>query len=194
LRAAARKSRAAAYEADAARDAAQRVADHFFAAFATEMGRGPLAMIAGYWPFGTEMDVRPLLHRLAAHGTGLALPVTRGADLPLEFRRWQPGDGLEQGAYGISHPHAGAPAVTPSILLVPLLAFDRSGWRLGYGAGYYDRTLAALRGLGVSRAGSLRVTAVGIAYAAQEVESLPHHAGDQRLDGIVTEEAARRFA
>jgi 5-formyltetrahydrofolate cyclo-ligase len=193
LRAAARKIRAAAHEADAAGDAPDQVADRFLAAFTAEVGRGSRAIVAGYWPFGTELDVRPLLHRLAALGVGLALPVTRDADLPLEFRRWKPGDGLVQGAYGISHPQSLAPVVRPSLLLLPLLAFDAQGWRLGYGAGYYDRTLAALRGLGVTRAGGLPVLAVGIAYAAQETAMVPHHSGDQRLDGIVTEKAARRF-
>ncbi len=194
LRAAARKSRAEAHAADTARAAPEQAADRFLASFAAEVARGSRAVVAGYWPFGTELDVRPLLHRLADRGVGLALPVTRGTDLPLEFRRWKPGDGLVQGAYGISHPQSLAPVVVPSLLLLPLLAFDARGWRLGYGAGYYDRTLAALRGLGVTRAGGLPVLAIGIAYAAQETLAVPHHSGDQRLDGIVTETAARRFA
>lgn len=194
LRAAARKSRAEAHDADTARAAPAQAAEQFLAAFVGDVTRGSRAIVAGYWPFGTELDVRPLLHRLAERGVGLALPVTREADLPLEFRRWTPGDGLVQGAYGISHPQSLAPVVTPSMLLVPLLAFDAQGWRLGYGAGYYDRTLKALRGLGVTRAGGLPVLAIGVAYAAQQTDAVPHHGGDERLDGIVTEKSARRFA
>ena len=79
--------------------------------------------------------------------------------------------------------------MTPTVLLVPLLAFDAAGWRLGYGAGYYDRTLVALR----ARLLGPRPLAIGIAYAVQEMPALPHHPGDQRLDGVVTEQAARRF-
>ena len=186
LRAEARGLRAAAQAADAAGLAALRVTEHFLAAF-------PLAsdeVVAGYWPIGSELDVRPLMTRLAADGRTIALPVTRAPGLPLEFRRWRPGDAMEAGGHGIAQPTAAAAVVTPNILLVPLLAFDAAGWRLGYGAGYYDRTLAVLRARLLDR----RVLAVGIAYGGQEMPALPHHAGDQRLDAVVTEHAARRFS
>jgi 5-formyltetrahydrofolate cyclo-ligase len=186
LRAVARKLRATA-QADGDGEAPERVAVHFCDSFKGGIGRG--TVVAGYWPFGTEMDVRPLLARLATEGVELALPLTRDLDLPLEFRRWRPGDALENGAHGISQPSLAAPVVVPNILLVPLLAFDASGWRLGYGAGYYDRTLTTLRG----RLLAPRPIAVGIAYAVQEMTQIPHHAGDQQLDWVVTEQAARRF-
>ena len=189
LRAAARKLRATAQAEDAQGACAEQVAAHFLATFASLMGEGGHQVVAGYWPLGSELDVRPLMTRLAADGFALALPVTRAVDLPLEFRRWRPGDALEPGAHGISQPRADQPVVTPTLLLVPMLAFDADGWRLGYGAGYYDRTLAELRG----RLLETPPLAVGIAYAAQEMASLPHHAGDQRLDGVVTERTARRF-
>jgi 5-formyltetrahydrofolate cyclo-ligase len=189
LRAAARKIRATAQSADSESLAAEQVATHFMAMFSMHVTSGSGAVVAGYWPLGSEMDVRPLMLRLAAAGVEIALPVTRAADRPLEFRRWRPGDVLEMGAHGVSQPKPDAPAVIPTVLLVPLLAFDTAGWRLGYGAGYYDRTLAGLRG----RLLDARPLAIGIAYAAQEMADLPRHAGDQRLDGIVTERTARRF-
>lgn len=190
LRAAARQSRAMAQASDHGGLAAQQMAEHFIAAFASGAGLSPGTVVAGYWPLGSELDVRPLMNHLAAAGADLVLPVTRTPDLPLEFRRWRPGDGLHKGAHGVMQPDSSAPVAIPTILLVPLLAFDGDGWRLGYGAGYYDRTLAELRG----RMPVPPVLAVGIAYAAQEVAALPHHGGDQRLDGVVTERAARRFA
>lgn len=190
LRAAARKLRATAQAADSESHAAEQVAAHFMATFSMQVASGSGAVVAGYWPLGSEMDVRPLMLRLAAAGIELALPVTRAGDRPLEFRRWRPGDVLEPGAHGVSHPTADASVVVPSVLLVPLLAFDAAGWRLGYGAGYYDRTLAELRG----RLLAARPLAIGIAYAVQELEDLPRHAGDQRLDGVVTEQSARRFS
>lgn len=189
LRAAARKLRASAQADDLEGKAAQQVAAHFVAAFSHPAGLGPDAVVAGYWPLGSEMDVRPLMIQLAAAGAELVLPVTRAADRPLEFRRWRPGDALQPGAHGVMQPLPAAPVAIPTVLLVPLLAFDGDGWRLGYGAGYYDRTLAVLR----ARLLAARPLAVGIAYAVQEMTALPHHAGDQRLDGVVTERAARRF-
>lgn len=188
LRAAARKLRVAAQADDAGGAAAIHMAEHFFSAFSAAMEEGAHKVVAGYWPLGSELDVRPLMTRLAEAGFDIALPVTRAVDLPLEFRRWRPGDALERGAHGISQPVASAPVIMPTLLLVPLLAFDAGGWRLGYGAGYYDRTLAELRGRLLKMP-----LAIGIAYAVQEMVSLPHHAGDQRLDGVVTERAARRF-
>jgi 5-formyltetrahydrofolate cyclo-ligase len=190
LRAAARKLRATAQAADSESQAAEQVATHFMAAFSMHITSGSGAVVAGYWPLGSEMDVRPLMQRLAAAGIELALPVTRAGDRPLEFRRWRPGDVLEPGAHGVSQPTTDASVMVPSVLLVPLLAFDAAGWRLGYGAGYYDRTLAGLRG----RLLAARPLAIGIAYAAQELQGLPRHAGDQRLDGVVTEQSARRFS
>ncbi|MDM7947626.1 MAG: 5-formyltetrahydrofolate cyclo-ligase [Oceanibaculum nanhaiense] len=147
------------------------------------------AIVSGYHAMGDEADPLPALLALAAGGYSLCLPVTLKRGLPLSFRLWRPGDALEPGVWDIPVPPATAPEVEPDMLLVPLLAFDREGYRLGYGGGYYDRTLAALRGRGGEKG---PVLAIGIAYAAQEVESVPREATDQWLDWIVTEQGAIR--
>ncbi len=134
------------------------------------------AIIAGYWPMGEEMDPRPLMLALVARGHVLALPVTPPRCQPLSFRAWAPGAALRAGPMGTSEPGAGD-ELRPDILLVPLLAFDRAGRRLGYGGGYYDRTLAALPG----------AKAIGIAYAGQEMPEVPAGPQDFRLPLIATE-------
>ena len=107
----------------------------------------PGAAVSAYWPFRTEIDPRPLMARLAAAGARLALPVTppKGAGKPLCFHLWAPQDGLHPSTFGVHEPHPSQTVVEPDLLLVPLLAFDRRGGRLGYGAGHYDRTLQDLR-------------------------------------------------
>jgi 5-formyltetrahydrofolate cyclo-ligase len=134
------------------------------------------AIIAGYWPMGEEMDPRALMLALAAGGHVLALPVTPPRGQPLAFRAWVPGAALRAGPMGTSEPFAGD-ELRPDMLLVPLLAFDRAGRRLGYGGGYYDRTLAALPG----------AKAIGIAYAGQEMPEVPAGPQDFRLPLIATE-------
>ena len=137
-------------------------------------------MIAGYWPIGTEMDVRPAMRDMERLSHPLCLPAMVQRDHPLVFRQWGMGDPLEDAALGTSEPAADAPEVTPLIMLVPGLAFDALGFRLGYGRGYYDRTISALRqGPGL--------LAIGIAYAAQLIEAVPREDHDQPLDLIVTE-------
>ena len=137
---------------------------------------------SAYWPYRTEIDSRPLMARLAAGGVRIALPVTppKGSDAALVFRLWREGERLAPGHFPVHEPHPDAEGVEPDLVLVPLLAFDRSGGRLGYGAGHYDRTLQHLRAL-------KPVTAVGLAFADQAVERLPAGPHDQRLDGILTE-------
>jgi 5-formyltetrahydrofolate cyclo-ligase len=142
--------------------------------------------VAAYWPLPDEFDTRPLLDVLAAAGHPLCLPVVAMRDAPLVFRAWKPGDRLERGAFGVLAPMADAPIADPEVLLVPMLGFDAAGYRLGYGGGYYDRTLAQRRRRG-------GVQAVGLAYAAQEVPALPRTANDQPLDAILTENGLRRF-
>jgi 5-formyltetrahydrofolate cyclo-ligase len=143
------------------------------------------AVISGFLPYQTEIDVRPLLARLAASGHVTCLPVVTGRGEPLVFRAWRPGEATEPGVWNIPVPPPGAPEVVPDVLLVPLLAFDSAGFRLGYGGGFYDRTLEALRR-------QKRVIAVGIAYAGQEMHRVPHGPHDQPLDWILTQMGARR--
>lgn len=136
----------------------------------------PEAVVAGYWPMGDEMDVRPLLDALAERGNVLALPVTPPRGRPLLFRRWRPGEALRPGPLGTAFPAEGD-EVRPDWLLVPLLAFDRAGRRLGYGGGYYDRTLAALPS----------AVAIGCAHAVQEMPEVPAGSHDVRLAWVATE-------
>jgi len=160
--------------------AARGVMAHLLAAV-DQVGIGPGSVVAGYWPIVTELDGRPLLARLDERGVICALPVVVSAGAPLQFRRWRPLDELEPGVLGTSHPSVTAPEVVPDVVLAPLLAFDGEGYRLGQGGGYYDRTLAALRSRGA-------VTAVGVGFAAQQVDAVPRSANDERLDWILTEE------
>lgn len=139
------------------------------------------ALCAGFWPMGPEIDPRPLLRALAARGHALALPVTPRRGQPLLFRRWRWGEALASGPMGTRQPAAGE-TVTPDWLLVPLLAFDQAGRRLGYGGGYYDRTLAGLPA----------ATALGCAYAAQEIPEVPAGPLDWRLAGVATESGVIR--
>jgi 5-formyltetrahydrofolate cyclo-ligase len=140
---------------------------------------GEAGPVAAYWPMRSETDPRPALTALHARGVPLALPVVVGRGMPLAFRAWEPGAAMVPGGFGVQVPADDRPVV-PRALVVPLLAFDRAGFRLGYGGGFYDRTLAALRATGP-------VLAVGLAYAAQEVTHVPRTIDDQRLDRIVTE-------
>lgn len=142
-----------------------------------EMPPPPGAVVSGFWPMGREIDIRPLLLALHGRGHAIGLPVTPKRGQPLQFRRWQPGDDLARGPIGTRQPFPDQPTVTPDWLLVPLLAFDRAGRRLGYGAGYYDRTLAALPG----------ATAIGCAYACQELDEVPAGPEDAPLQAIATE-------
>jgi len=135
----------------------------------------PGAAVSGFWPIGQEIDIRPLLLALHARGHPIVLPETPKRGNPLIFRLWQPGATMVPERFGTSRPDGAVRA--PDFLLVPLLAFDRRGYRVGYGAGYYDRTLAALPGL----------FRLGVAYAAQELDAVPAGSYDERLDAVATE-------
>ena len=140
-------------------------------------------IIAGYWAMADEIDVIPAMVALRdAIGVQCALPVVAEKNAPLVFRAWQPGDALESGGFGTHHPYPDAPDVTPDILLVPLLAFDMEGYRMGWGGGFYDRTLAHLR------ASRRAVTSIGIAYAGQQFDAVIHDRYDQPMDWIATEQ------
>ena len=140
----------------------------------------PGAVVAGYSPIRSEIDPMPLMRKLAAPGMRLALPAIVAGDRLLKFRAWCPGDRLRRGRLGILEPSADAEEAIPDIMLVPLAAFDRSGHRIGYGAGHYDRTLEQLRKLKA-------IAAVGIAAAVQEVEAVPALLHDAVLDYVLTE-------
>ena len=137
------------------------------------------AVVSGFLPIGEEIDPAPLMKRLMGEGYSLCLPVMEAKGKPLLFRAWSPGDPLAEVMWGIREPLPTAPSVEPDIVLGPLLAFDRQGYRLGYGGGFYDRTLARLRAL-------KPIVAIGLAYDAQLVDSVPHHDYDERLDWVLT--------
>jgi len=140
----------------------------------------PGVIVSGFMPMQSEINPLPLMRKLAAQGARLALPVVGRRGKPLIMREWAFGEPLAVGVWGIREPKAEAAAVDPDILLVPLLTFDRAGHRVGYGAGYYDLTIAALRA-------RKTVMAVGLAFAAQEVAAVPATARDARLDLVLTE-------
>jgi len=154
--------------------------------FAVELPLEAGVAVASYWPLRDEADPRDLASALAVRGHPILLPGIEARDKPLVFRYWREGDATRRSTDGIVEPLAAAEAHEPKILLVPLLAFDGQGHRLGYGGGYYDRSLAALRARG-------HVLAIGVAYAGQERAKLPHARHDQRLDMVVTEQGLRRF-
>jgi 5-formyltetrahydrofolate cyclo-ligase len=143
-------------------------------------------VVAGYSPIRSEIDPIPLLRKLASGGARLALPVITARGQSLRFRVWHPGDRLLSGPLGILEPSPAAAEIIPDIVLVPLAAFDRAGHRIGYGAGHYDRTLAHLHK-------SKGFAAIGIAFAAQEVATVPALQHDVALDYVLTETKAFDF-
>jgi 5-formyltetrahydrofolate cyclo-ligase len=140
----------------------------------------PGAIVSGFSPLKSEINPVPLMRAFAAAGAQLALPVVMGKGKPLTMRAWAFGAPLNAGVWGIREPPPEAPEVFPDILIVPLLAFDRAGNRIGYGAGYYDMTIARLRGMKA-------VTTMGIAYAGQEIAQVPTTPRDAALDLVLTE-------
>lgn len=149
-------------------------ADHLDRVLAAHRG----VPVAGYMAIRTEIDPTPAMVRAAEHGP-VCVPVIEGTGLPLRFRAWTPGCAMIEGPFGAKIPRDGD-WITPGIVIVPLVAFTRAGGRLGYGGGFYDRTLQGLRARGP-------VLAIGFAFAAQEDPALPLEPTDQPLDLIVTE-------
>ena len=160
-------------------DAAKAVAGHFFTAVTP-----PRDIVAGYWRIKDEMDCQPILVRLMDTFQPVCLPVVLGDEQPLELRLWEQGAPLYEAGFGTLAPSELAPQVEPDVILMPLLGFDKRGTRLGYGGGYYDRTLERL---------SKRPRLIGLAFAAQELEDIPREAHDVPLDIIITEDGARHF-
>lgn len=144
--------------------------------------RAMVRNVSAYWPIGSEADPRLLLAALDYHQFVSLLPVTQARGAPLVFRRWREGQRLVEGPMGLLEPSRYLPEGSPQMLFVPLAAFDRRGFRIGYGAGHYDVTLAALRARGP-------VPAIGIAFACQEIERVPEEPHDQPLDFVLTENA-----
>jgi 5-formyltetrahydrofolate cyclo-ligase len=139
------------------------------------------AAVSAYWPLAGEPDLRPLMARWHASGLAVALPRVEAPGLPLQFHRWRPGDALAGGPFGTFEPARDEP-LRPDLLVMPCLGFDAGGFRLGYGGGYYDRTLEALAG----------ARAVGVAYEASEMRGFAPQPYDRRLDAVVTEDRLLR--
>lgn len=169
----ARRKRLAGLDPQASARAAEHAAD-----------LPPGDLVALYRAMGSELDADALAQALAAQGRALCLPVVMDRDSAMVFRRWSPGDPLELDLAGAAAPLPLAEVVTPDLIVTPLLAFDRSGARLGQGGGYYDRTFEALP----------HIPRIGLAYAGQEVEALATEPHDVRLHGVLTEMGYRPFA
>ena len=158
----------------------RKAAAEAIAARAFPLAIAPGTIVSGFMPLKSEINPLPLLRKLAEAGAQLALPVVAGRGKPLVMRAWRWGEPLAAGVWGIREPKPDAPEVEPDILLVPLVAFDRAGHRIGYGAGYYDLTITRLRA-------RKPVTAAGIAFAVQEIPAVPATPRDARLDLVLTE-------
>ncbi|NKX43454.1 5-formyltetrahydrofolate cyclo-ligase [Roseicyclus persicicus] len=180
LRQTAYAARKAAFDARAATGAVAAATAHLMAEIGLPAGR----TISGYMPIRTELDPVPAMTALHGLGARLCVPVIAGKGLPLDFRAWTPGCALTEGPFGAMIPSEGD-WLTPDILIVPLVGFDAACNRLGYGGGFYDRTLARLRAAGPVRA-------IGLAFAAQELPALPVEPTDMALDAIVTERGVLR--
>jgi len=167
--------RAAAVRADAAEALARNVRQ--------VLGLPLSRVVSGYIPIGDEIDVGPLMSDLSADGAVYVLPVVVAKDAALVFRHWRPGVPLEDGPWNTQHPGPDSAEAIPDVMLVPMLAFDGDGYRIGWGGGFYDRTIATLK--------SQRPTLViGVAYSGQRVDALPRGDHDQPLDWVVTDEGS----
>jgi 5-formyltetrahydrofolate cyclo-ligase len=155
-------------------EAAHRIADSALAFRPLE----DVTPVGGYWPIRSEVDPRPLMEALIARGQDVAL--SQILHPHLSWRLWQPGDVLIKGGFGVREPGPDAPEVFPKALLVPLVAFDRRGGRIGYGKGHFDRAIAALEA-------QHPVLTIGLAYAVQEIDEVPVEPHDRLLDVIITE-------
>lgn len=137
------------------------------------------AWVSAFFPIGEEINPLPLLDRLIGEGYGVCLPVMEGMGKPLVFRAWKPGDELAEVTWGIREPLPSAPVIEPDVVLAALLAFDERGYRLGYGGGFYDRTIARLKTIKPA-------VVIGLAYDELRVDAVPHNDYDQPVDWILT--------
>ena len=143
--------------------------------------KGEGRIVASYLPMRGEIDVAPLTKHFSINRYRICLPVVKSPTEPLVFREWMPGEELESGAHGVKVPTADKAEITPDIIILPLIAYDTMGYRLGYGGGYYDRTLKALRQK------QHTFIAVGAAFTTQQIKTLPREPQDERLDAVITE-------
>lgn len=150
-------------------------------------GQSPPKWVSAFLSIGEEIDTAPLVERLVRDGFGVALPVIIGKARPLQFRAWRPGDPLKEIQWGIKEPVAAAEVVEPDVVISPLLAWDESGYRLGYGGGFYDRSLEQLKA-------KKPVVSIGLAFDEQKVDAVPRDAYDQRLDWMLTPSGVRQFS
>ncbi len=177
---AALRAQTLALRTETARGAAAAHAEHLAKAGLALAMRWQPRVASAYYPLNDEPSTLPLLGHLAKAGFKTALPVTGKLGTALVFRLWRPGEPTVKGKMAIEEPLAEAGEVIPDLLFVPLAAFDRTGNRIGYGAGFYDRTLRQLRAM-------KPVRAVGVAYAAQELPRIPNESHDESLDYVLTE-------
>lgn len=161
-------------------EAAERVAELFHEVFFP----GPSDAVAGYWALRDELDCKPILNRLMSLDMTVLLPAVTGQEHPLDFRVWEQGAPLFAAGFGTLAPSPLAPRAVPDVILIPLLGFDRFGTRLGYGGGYYDRTLASL---------PKRPKLIGLAFSQQELPLIPRETHDVPLDLVLTPGGVRRF-
>lgn len=174
------RARREALSPDFRAEAAKAICFHFF----DKIAFAPEDAIAGYWRIRDEADCQPILVRLMDGGQMVVLPAVTGADEPLQFRVWGADAPLYEAGFGTLAPSDLAPRAEPDLILMPLLGFDKAGTRLGYGGGYYDRTLARL---------GKRPMLVGLAFSAQGLEHIPRDAHDVPLDAVVTETGVEFF-
>lgn len=179
LRIRARTARAG-LDQDDRTDAASAAARHFFDGISLD----PAQVVAAYWRIRDEIDCQPILVRLMDSNQKVVLPVVLGPDQPLDLRVWEQGTSLFEAGFGTLAPSELAPRAEPDVIIMPLLGFDKHGTRLGYGGGYYDRTLARL---------SKKPMLVGLAFSAQEFDHIPREPHDVPLDAVVTEAGMRHF-
>jgi 5-formyltetrahydrofolate cyclo-ligase len=161
-------------------DAAVEAARHFFDGIVLQAGD----VVAAYWRIRDELDCQPILVKLMDSNQTVVLPVVLGPEQPLDLRVWEQGASLYESGFGTLAPSELAPKAEPDIVIMPLLGFDDRGTRLGYGGGYYDRTLASM---------TKKPKLVGLAFAAQELDRIPREKHDVPLDAIVTEAGVRYF-
>ena len=179
LRIRARAARASLDHGERA-DAAVAAARHFFDGIALQASD----VVAAYWRIRDELDCQPILVKLMDSNQKVVLPVVVGPEDPLDLRVWEQGASLYESGFGTLAPSELAPKAEPDIVIMPLLGFDKTGTRLGYGGGYYDRTLASMK---------KKPKLIGLAFAAQELDRIPREAHDVPLDAIVTEAGVRHF-